>query len=756
MKLRISYITLVFVGLFFNMAILKSQCSSCTFTASSSVSSYTLNSGQVLCVNAGDDYTGAIYLSGGVICNSGTIHNIIYQSGTGLIENYGTYAHTGNINFNLAGELVMNCYSGSIIRITGDVTAHGSLLSHMLTIRQFGGSILDIGGKLNCSGGRLRIIANSSPEQRFALRNIFNIGDQFSVTGRGNLNLNINEYSTFNVFGSANFMGSGIKQITNSGEMNFNQNFSIGGNGGGFGFFNLKNYANFSVGKFFNASYLNGTTIIENYSSAGSDVPRPIDDGIRDSIRSDSVGGQRILGGLMYIGKSYSQGNENTSFYNFGNVNVVQDIKITKGTLSNSGFITSRDIEVKNGNLTNNRSVVCNRDFVTSNSAAVVNNNNEIRVAREFSNKGTVNFGKKSLLLTNDFTHLSSGNIYGPGELSILNGVLDSSDYALIDIMDYSDNNGNLRQHLIVYDENFSGTGIALDNYHGDIARLGMPPVIIGRPPCFRNIFAVSLTSNPANPICKGTSVLLTANAYNTISSGPAPVNNYLWLPDNITTNPPTNTFNTAVINNNSVFSVNVTLSNGCVITNNINIVISSLTANAGPDKFIKTSMLPVSIGLPIGASGGTPPYNYSWAPASTLSNPLISNPNATPASNTSYILTVTDNDGCTSTDGMDVLFIPDQYARLNKKLDGGYYKLVNDRLFFKTDEEYTTTAIKYNIYNMARVLSNSGANINTLVSASGDNRYELDCSSAILNSGYYILEVINDKNESLYLRFKK
>lgn len=52
-------------------------------------------------------------------------------------------------------------------------------------------------------------------------------------------------------------------------------------------------------------------------------------------------------------------------------------------------------------------------------------------------------------------------------------------------------------------------------------------------------------------------------------------------------------------------------------------------------------------------ASGGSPPYKFSWSPSSGLSSPSAPNSLASPANTTRYTLTVTDSHGCTGSDSM-------------------------------------------------------------------------------------------------------
>lgn len=75
--------------------------------------------------------------------------------------------------------------------------------------------------------------------------------------------------------------------------------------------------------------------------------------------------------------------------------------------------------------------------------------------------------------------------------------------------------------------------------------------------------------------------------------------------------------------------------------------VSNSLTANAGQDETITSGG-----NVQLQGTGGS---SYSWTPTSSLSNPNVFNPIATPSQTTTYTLTVAQN-GCTDTDQVTVI----------------------------------------------------------------------------------------------------
>ena len=145
--------------------------------------------------------------------------------------------------------------------------------------------------------------------------------------------------------------------------------------------------------------------------------------------------------------------------------------------------------------------------------------------------------------------------------------------------------------------------------------------------------------------ICAGGSVQLSGAA----TGGTSPYT-YDWAgPENHpnTENPTVSTAGT--------YTLTVTDDKGCTDTDEVTVSqYPSPTADAGADAGI-TAGDSVVIGANQTASGGTPPYTYSWSPSTDLNDDSIVNPTASPAVNTTYTVTVTDSKGCTDSDDVTV-----------------------------------------------------------------------------------------------------
>lgn len=98
-----------------------------------------------------------------------------------------------------------------------------------------------------------------------------------------------------------------------------------------------------------------------------------------------------------------------------------------------------------------------------------------------------------------------------------------------------------------------------------------------------------------------------------------------------------------------TTYNVIVTDSNGCGDTASVTITVNTLpTADAGSDQWL----CPGDVAQ-LNGSGG---ISCSWSPTTGLSDPNICNPTANPPDSTSYILTVTDINGCSNTDTVVVI----------------------------------------------------------------------------------------------------
>ncbi len=129
--------------------------------------------------------------------------------------------------------------------------------------------------------------------------------------------------------------------------------------------------------------------------------------------------------------------------------------------------------------------------------------------------------------------------------------------------------------------------------------------------------------------VCNGTTVSLTATGGTT----------YNWMPGNHTGS----TYSVSP-SATTTYSVQVTDANGCSASDNVVVNINSLpTANAGANRAICTGG-----SVTLNGSGGS---TYNWMPGNLTTANIAVNPTA----NTTFILTVTDANGCQDTDQVAV-----------------------------------------------------------------------------------------------------
>lgn len=101
-------------------------------------------------------------------------------------------------------------------------------------------------------------------------------------------------------------------------------------------------------------------------------------------------------------------------------------------------------------------------------------------------------------------------------------------------------------------------------------------------------------------------------------------------------------------------------------------------------------------------------------------------------------------------------LAIPDQYVTPKREIEGGYFLVPKDHLLrFEFAEEYTLgNELKYTVkdFQGATVLDSDAQ---VIAEVFGDNRLQLDVSTLIAEQ-YYVMEILNDKGENWFIRFKK
>ena len=170
--------------------------------------------------------------------------------------------------------------------------------------------------------------------------------------------------------------------------------------------------------------------------------------------------------------------------------------------------------------------------------------------------------------------------------------------------------------------------------------------------------------AGPDQTICLGENVIVggspTGNAGST----------YLW--DNAATLSSVTAANpTATPIINTTYEVTVTDGNGCTGVDQVLVTVNPLpTVDAGIDQTICEGESALIGGSPTGPAGS----NYQWSNIASLDNGNISNPTASPISTTTYAVTVSDLNGCTSIDQVTITVnpIPSADAGLDQTICNG------------------------------------------------------------------------------------
>lgn len=130
----------------------------------------------------------------------------------------------------------------------------------------------------------------------------------------------------------------------------------------------------------------------------------------------------------------------------------------------------------------------------------------------------------------------------------------------------------------------------------------------------------------------------------------------YNWTPNNGTLSSTSAPNPTATPNTTTTYEVTVTDGNGCSAMDDMLLTVNPTpTVDAGADQTICNGDV-VTIGGSPTASGSTAPYTYNWMPATGLSATNVPNPDANPATTTTYTVEVTDANGCVDTDDVTVV----------------------------------------------------------------------------------------------------
>jgi hypothetical protein len=705
------------------------QCSGCTTLCNdNTIPGFTVTTGDVLCVPIGFSYSGVITLDGGEVCNEGTIANPVLIQG--ILNNYGIVNITAGSSAHtiyLHGQLSINNMTGAQFNVAQDMvltTAAGSTGDSLLMQIAFG-SYVDLGANFIHNAGGLRIDvgtpqSNSSPSTYNT-----SLGVHASMYLNTGCIISTGVGSSLDVTGNIEIAGAGNRQLTNNGAINLTGDLKFAGDGLNVTTINLDNNGSFSM---------NGliSTMVNAYVTVNNNAP---------------------LTSPMSISASVYLSHNHTLIDNNGKLDIAQDLNIVAGSITNDNEMSVKNVS-NTGLLINNSMLNVSFDFWNQSGGTFVNNG-IITVVNHFTNSGACTFGQATYLKTSDFDNDQASSTFdGPPNI-FTNGVADDVNYARIIIDNFSKNTGSINGWVEITDISLSGGGIDVLDPTSVIG--GNVVVFGGGVACNNDIKYGYFSVVPNKAIyCPGENIFVTYTSFMNIVSL-----NWSYSGTANALYPSSNSLDIIGVQSGGVVTYWGTYYNGfqyCNFSFKITITVgaSQITAPS-PHLFAAGNIVNLSSTV----TNATPPITYNWQPNLYFSAPSTNqsqNPAITPEISLVYTVTATDASGCVAS--TTVMVISQPYAHLNKTPDGGYYKLFNNKLLFKYDGQYATTGLAYKVLDKTNtvIASNPGSpNIaSSIVVNSGDNRYYLNASGSYFTAGYYTLEITNEKNEKMYLRFIK
>ncbi len=325
----------------------RSQCTGCTTVITGGSSNFSVNVGQVVCIDPSVTYTGNITLNGGTLCNQGTLTKVTFKKG--IFENYGIFRDPNSLAINTNGYLRITNYSSATFSV-GTGMSITSSTGDSVAIYNNALALFTSGTGLSSHDVIFKVFNGDNVSFEVAT---FNVGAAFSIGDATEFTLKNYTNGSFNVAGNLAFNATGNKSIINHGLFNVNNAVSMSGAGNASHLISIINNSNFNVtGNISTAVNNSGVSIINNQGAT-------ISTGI--SLTLSKTTNTLVNYGNLFIGQDFIVQNAKAS--NFGYVNTVRDIKTNTGSLTNTAT-----------EFANSGFLVAGRHFVVQNDGEMINN----------------------------------------------------------------------------------------------------------------------------------------------------------------------------------------------------------------------------------------------------------------------------------------------------------------------------------------------------------------------------------------------